>query len=131
LEEYLSTQNEIWEAWFQRIQGQLSDDAATNLQRQIDAISYVYVLGKRAILGITASPVHKMAIFGPYGAVTGEKAIISAPSWEPNMSSHWVLSENMARYNEIWEPRSTNHWEQADNTAIFNDDGELITDTTN
>lgn len=84
LTDYLRDQEEIWETWFQRIQGQLSDDAATNLQRQIDALSYCYVLGNRAILGIIASPVHNRAVFGPYAGVEGSVVTIAAPSAEPN-----------------------------------------------
>ena len=86
LTDYLRDQEEIWETWFQRIQGQLSDDAATNLQRQIDALSYCYVLGSRAILGIVASPVHNRAVFGPYAGVEGSRVTIAAPSEEPNLN---------------------------------------------
>lgn len=77
--EYLQAQEDIWETWFHRIQGQLSDDAATNLQRQIDALAFVYILGERAVLGITASAIHERVIFGTYGSVVGERVLITAP----------------------------------------------------
>ena len=70
----------MWENWFKHIQGQLSDDAATNLQREIDALSFAYILGKRAILGITASAIHKRVVFGTYGSVANERVMITAPS---------------------------------------------------
>lgn len=78
--EYLTAQETIWENWFQRIQGQLSEDAATNLQRQIDALCYVYILDSRAILGIACSVLHNKAVFGTYGSVSGSKLMITAPS---------------------------------------------------
>lgn len=77
--EYLREQEDIWQTWFNKIQGQLSDDAATNLQRQIDALSFVFVLGKRAVLGITASAIHERVVFGTYGSVAGERVFITAP----------------------------------------------------
>lgn len=80
--EYLQEQEDIWENWFQRIQGQLSEDAATNLQRQIDALCFVYIMKNRAILGIAASIIHRKAVFGTYGSVAGNKLMITAPTIE-------------------------------------------------
>ena len=80
--EYLSQQELIWENWFQRIQGQLSEDAATNLQRQIDSLCFVYILEHRAILGIACSVLHRKAVFGTYGSVANNKIMITAPTHE-------------------------------------------------
>lgn len=80
--EYLQEQEDIWENWFQRIQGQLSEDAATNLQRQIDSLCFVYVMKNRAILGIAASIYHRKAAFGTYGSIADNRLMITAPTHE-------------------------------------------------
>lgn len=87
--EYLAAQEDIWETWFNHIQGQLSDDAATNLQRQIDALSFVYILAQRAVLGITASAIHERVVFGTYGSVADERIMITAPSRD----TVWVFGD--------------------------------------
>ena len=80
--EYLREQELIWENWFQRIQGQLSEDAATHLQQEIDALCFVYVMEHRVILGIAASVLHRKAVFGTYGSVANNKIMITAPTYE-------------------------------------------------
>lgn len=87
--EYLAAQEDIWTNWFVHIQGQLSDDAATNLQRQIDALSFVYILGERAVLGITASAIHERVVFGTYGSVAEERVMLTAPSRD----TVWVFDD--------------------------------------
>lgn len=77
--EYLQDQKDMWETWFQYIQGQLSNDAATNLQREIDALCFCYIFAERLVLGITASAIHERVLFGTYGSCVDERAIISAP----------------------------------------------------
>lgn len=77
--EYLEAQKDMWETWFQYIQGQLSNDAATNLQREIDALCFCYIFAERLVLGITASAIHERVLFGTYGSCVDERAIISAP----------------------------------------------------
>ena len=81
MQEYLAAQEAIWENWFLRIQGQLSEDAATHLQNQIDALAYAYVDGNRAVLGVTAYVVKNKVVFGAWGAVdNNERLIVSAPA---------------------------------------------------
>lgn len=43
IEDWEDLSQEQFAAWFERMEGQLSEDAAGNLQRQIDEITYVYV----------------------------------------------------------------------------------------
>lgn len=81
--EYLGEQEYIWETWFRHIHGQLTEEAATNLQRQIDYLSYAYVVGERAILGITAFESGDTAIFGNSTVVEGDTAIITRTEYVP------------------------------------------------
>lgn len=80
MEEYLQTQEVIWENWFSRIRGQLDTDAATRLQAQIDALAYAYVLANRAVLGVTAFHVDNKAVFGAWGSVAGNRVIVARPA---------------------------------------------------
>lgn len=80
MEEYLQTQEVIWENWFSRIRGQLDTDAATRLQAQIDALAYAYVLANRAVLGVTAFHVDNKAVFGAWGSVAGSRVIVARPA---------------------------------------------------
>ena len=80
MEEYLQAQEDIWENWFDHIQGQISEDAATNLQRQIDALAYAYVMYNRAVLGVTAFVVQNKVVYGSWGSVAGNKIIVARPA---------------------------------------------------
>lgn len=80
MEEYLQTQEVIWENWFSRIRDQLDTDAATRLQAQIDALAYAYVLANRAVLGVTAFHVDNKAVFGAWGSVAGNRVIVARPA---------------------------------------------------
>lgn len=64
---YLSRTQDDITAWYEHIQGQLSTDAATNLQNQIDAIKYIYVSQNRVVIPNTA------------GSVSGSRLILSTP----------------------------------------------------
>ena len=83
MEDYLIQQENIWTEWFRRIQGQLTEDAATNLQRQIDALAFAYVIQKRAVLGLTACVVQNKVIFGVWGTLQGERVVVGAPTITP------------------------------------------------
>ena len=67
MENYLSTAQADITAWYNHIRGQLDQDAATNLQNQIDAIKYIYVNQNRVIIPNTA------------GSVSGSRLILSTP----------------------------------------------------
>lgn len=57
MENYKADLQEAFETWFVDIQGQLSDDAAGNLQEQIDAIKNIYVRGETLYLPNTIASV--------------------------------------------------------------------------
>ena len=51
-------------AWFNHIQGQISNDAAVNLQAQIDALKYIYQKNKTVYIPTTvASKVDSTLVF--------------------------------------------------------------------
>lgn len=79
-EEFLDGQKAVWDDWFDHIQGQLSHDAATNLQKQIDSLAFATVIKRRAVLGITAYAVDNMVIFGGWGTKSRERVIVGAPT---------------------------------------------------
>lgn len=56
-----------FEDWFDHIQGQISTDAATHLQAEIDAIKYIYVNQNRLVLPNTAA------------SLSGSRLILSTP----------------------------------------------------
>ena len=79
-EEFLEGEREVWHEWFTHIQGQLSEDAATRLQKQIDSLAFAQVLKRRAVLGITAYSYKNMVVFGAWASKTGETVIVGAPT---------------------------------------------------
>ena len=83
MDEYLAAQKAVWQEWFNHIKGQLSEDAATHLQDQIDSMFWVYVAGKRAVLGTTASIHQNKVILNPWYSVAGSRITLSQPAPTP------------------------------------------------
>lgn len=57
MEAYFSTQQNMFSDWFSQMQGQLTEDAAGNLQAQINAIKYIYVIDSTLYLPNTSASI--------------------------------------------------------------------------
>lgn len=77
--EYLAEQKTIWEEWFSHMRGQLSEDAATRLQMEIDALAYVYVARNRAVLSIVGWVLDNRVTFGTWASVSGRRLTLAQP----------------------------------------------------
>lgn len=63
IDEWQGTEYEIFDNWFDHMKGQLTEDAAANLQRQIDDMSYYYVLETTLVLPQTSASVSDHVVY--------------------------------------------------------------------